>query len=1001
MIGKDISHFRILERLGIGGMGVVYRAEDTLLKRSVALKFLTPSLITDPEAKQRFIHEARAASVLDHPNICAVHEVGETEDGQVFIVMTYYDGETLTQRIERGPVTVEEALEIAVQVAEGLGKAHAQGITHRDIKPANIMITREGVAKIVDFGLAKLAGQSVVTRAGSTVGTYAYMSPEQARGETVDGRTDVWSLGVTLYEMLTGRRPFQGDYDQALVYSILNEDPPTASSVNSSIPAALTQVIQRAMSKDPQERYQTMEELLADLQIVKGGRESAGVTAAAAAEAKKRRRRVLVRGGMAGVVLALAGTAYVLISGPSKEGLLIANPKPIAVVSFQNQTGDSTQNYLGIVLQDALITSLEQLKYFRITTRGRMADILKQMGKKDVEYVDQATGEEICRREGDDVLLAGNFARAGNLFVTTVKVLDTHTGQTLKMFKATGNGIESLLQSQIDNLSRQVAQSFGVSERSLETNLHPIAGLTSSLEAYDSYLIGLRSRANSDYPSAERLLRKAVELDSTFSIAWFWLGETYFEEGKGQLARLAWDHARTYLQSVPEKDRLHAEAHLYPERYKETILRAIAKYPKEKEFYACYATVGCGTDYRARIENFKKAFALDPEYGWALEGLTGTYMALGEAGESLKYARLLEKAKPQYPWAIVLEGDAYFGLGDLRQAETEYQKALELRAESLTWAWVWTVLRRGYMYALEENYGAFRQLYQREIPSSQFDLVKLTGLFWKAFFDSWLGKKQEAFGTIDQLRAIGRYDRSLLLLEAINTSDSPLIELEKGWIMLDAGDARAAERSIKDFRERFATAQDTVDREKALSLSSFFLGHVALALNQPDSAEQYLVDALAHTENTDEVSRNFRLPLADLLRANILLARDSADQAISTMAAARQWQPSLSADLYIVVRNAAWGLSDVVARAYVKKGEIEKATAEYERLVRPDPQGGRRLLIHPLYYYRLAKLYEREGSRGKALRNYEKFTALWSQADNGRPEIADALASVRRLSRSR
>ncbi len=215
MIGKTISHYKILEKLGGGGMGVVYKAQDIKLKRTVALKFLPPELTREEEAKERFVHEAQSASALQHNNICTIHDIDDTDDGQMFICMDYYDGETLKKKIERGPLSVEEAIDITTQIARGLERAHEQKIVHRDIKPANLMVTSDGVVKIVDFGLAKLAGKTTVTKTGTTVGTVAYMSPEQARGEAVDHRTDIWALGVVLYEMLTGQLPFKGDYEQA------------------------------------------------------------------------------------------------------------------------------------------------------------------------------------------------------------------------------------------------------------------------------------------------------------------------------------------------------------------------------------------------------------------------------------------------------------------------------------------------------------------------------------------------------------------------------------------------------------------------------------------------------------------------------------------------------------------------------------------------------------------------------------------------------------------
>jgi serine/threonine protein kinase/tetratricopeptide (TPR) repeat protein len=268
MIGKTISHYRILEKLGEGGMGVVYKAEDTRLKRTVALKFLPSELTRDPEAKGRFIQEAQAASALDHSNICNIHEIDETPEGQLFICMACYGGETLKERIARGPLGMDEAARIAAQIGEGLAKAHAAGIVHRDMKPANIMITSEGTVTILDFGLAKLTGRTKHTKTGTTLGTVAYMSPEQARGAAVDYRTDIWSFGVILYEMLAGVPPFHGEYDQAVIYSILNDEPRSVTSIRLDVPGSIGGIIEKCLEKDPESRYGSVEELTKDIRQI-------------------------------------------------------------------------------------------------------------------------------------------------------------------------------------------------------------------------------------------------------------------------------------------------------------------------------------------------------------------------------------------------------------------------------------------------------------------------------------------------------------------------------------------------------------------------------------------------------------------------------------------------------------------------------------------------------------------------------------------------------------
>ena len=257
MIGQTVLHYRILEKLGGGGMGVVYKAEDVNLRRHVALKFLSPDLTKDPEARTRFIHEAQAASALDHPNICNIHEIGQTDDGSTFICMSSYDGETLKEKIRSGPLPVNQAVSIAIQIAEGLREAHARGIVHRDIKPANVMVTQDGTAKILDFGLAKLRGAATVTRTGSTAGTVSYMSPEQAKGEDVDCRTDIWSLGVLLYETLAGQLPFASEFEQAVVYAIIYEEPIPVEAHRKEIPGSLAKILRRALMKDPAGRYQS------------------------------------------------------------------------------------------------------------------------------------------------------------------------------------------------------------------------------------------------------------------------------------------------------------------------------------------------------------------------------------------------------------------------------------------------------------------------------------------------------------------------------------------------------------------------------------------------------------------------------------------------------------------------------------------------------------------------------------------------------------------------
>jgi serine/threonine protein kinase len=277
MLGQTISHYKIVSKLGEGGMGVVYKAEDLKLPRSVALKFLPPHLSSDENAKKRFIHEAEAASALDHPNIGTIYEIDETPDGRIFIAMACYEGPTLKQMSGDGPLGMDKAIDIVSQIASGLAKAHESGILHRDVKPANVLLTTDGHAKIVDFGLAKLAGRTRVTRTGTTVGTVSHMSPEQARGGDVDSRSDVFSTGVVLYELLTGQLPFRGDHEAAVIYSIMNVDPEPLAAHREGLPKDAQRVIDKALAKDRDDRYASASDLLADLKKLQEGRQVAAL----------------------------------------------------------------------------------------------------------------------------------------------------------------------------------------------------------------------------------------------------------------------------------------------------------------------------------------------------------------------------------------------------------------------------------------------------------------------------------------------------------------------------------------------------------------------------------------------------------------------------------------------------------------------------------------------------------------------------------------------------
>ena len=760
MIGTVVSHYKILEHLGGGGMGVVYKAQDLKLDRPVALKFLPPDLTRDPEAKQRFVHEARSASALDHTNICAIHEIDETEDGRIFIVMAFYDGETIKAKIDRGPLKLDEAIDVAIQVAQGLAKAHDSGMVHRDIKPANVMVTHDGVAKIVDFGLAKLTGMSRLTRTGSTIGTVAYMSPEQAQGEKVDHRSDIWSLGVMLYEMVTGQRPFKGDYENAVVYSILNASPEPVTGIRTGVPMELERIIEKTLAKSPGERYQHADELIVDLNHVR--KESGhtvsqtAVPATGAAPARKPRwKRILIPAAM---VLGLVA-AFLLLKPMLFEDVLVSEPKPIAVVSFTNQTGDHAYDYLSDAIPNLLITSLEQSRYLRVMTFERMRDLLVQMGKKDVAIIDKELGFELCRREGVQAIVVGSFVKGGETFVTDVKVLDVTTKELLRSVSARGDGVESILNSQIDELSREIARGVGLSQRKAESSAPQIAEvMTSSMDAYNYFLRGRDDYEKMYYASAAQFLEKAVALDSNFAVAYLYLARARGALLDRSAQVRAIEKAKALSSRAPEKDRLSIEARyagMVERNPQKRILlqeELTRKFPREKRFHD---ELGQLYQARGRVREaqaeYEKAIELDPNFASPVNGLA--YML---AAQQL-YDRAIETLQR---YATLSPGDAnpfdsmgelYLRMGNLDEAVGRYREAIRVKPD-----FHGTYYSLAYVHALREEYPEAIRCMDESAGVAPSPLLKALSKVWKSIYLNMVGRVREASAELDSVYVAAR-----------------------------------------------------------------------------------------------------------------------------------------------------------------------------------------------------------------------------------------------------
>ena len=606
MVGQSISHYKILDELGRGGMGVVYKAEDTKLKRTVALKFLPPGLTRDESARTRFVYEAQSASALDHPNICTIHGVDETPDGQVFICMAYYDGESLKQHLTRGPFPVAKAIEIAAQVADGLAQVHSQGIIHRDIKPANLMVTKNGIVKIVDFGVAKLAGGSKSIEVWSSVGTIAYMSPEQAQGGDIDHRTDIWSLGVVLYEMVTGKWPFTGAYNQVIIYSIVNQDPPPITAVDMSLPARLEGIVDKTLAKAAVDRYQSATEMLSDLKSLKEAVE-----------------------------------ASVSTVGASRP-----RPRPsIAVLPFVNMSADADQDYFCDGIAEDIINDLTHIKDLRVAARAS-AFVFK--GRS-------IDAREIGKALGVDVLLEGSVRKAGNRLRITTQLTNVANGFHLwsDRYDREASDVFAIQDEIAHNIVRalEIKLSQGEREALAKAPTHDVV-------AYDFYLRGRRlfhQRRPAAIRQAIEMFTRAINKDPNYALAHSGIADCYsyislFEDKEANLKR-SFQAGQKALELDPELAEAHASRGLAlslagrdHDEVDEEFETAIRLNPALFEAYYFYG-------YSCRIQQrwekaaqlFEKAAVIYPE----------DYQVQNHLGMAYKTLNLREKAEDAYRRSLV------------------------------------------------------------------------------------------------------------------------------------------------------------------------------------------------------------------------------------------------------------------------------------------------------------------------------------------------------------